>query len=395
MVTGAGHGIGAAIAEQAAAEGYRVGVLDIDGERAAAVAAIVDGEALVASTTDEAAVAAVLDRFGTPDVLVNNAGTVRFGPLLEISLADWQAVLDVNLTGTFVCSRLVARRLVAEGRPGSIVNLTSINGIHPGPYAGGYGATKAAVALLTQQLALEVGPARHPRQRRRARPDRRGHVRADLRRPGGAGRPRLEGAARAARHGRRHRVGRAVPRVRRGRVRQRRRAGRGRGGRGEHPRQPAEAEDRRLRRERRVVTRALVLTGGVGHDFEATTGALRALLEADGISTEVSDDPAGAFEALAGDHWDLFVVNALRWRMLAERYAALRGALGHHHAGRRRGRAGRPPGRRRRRPGHPHRPHLLRRLARLGRGRRRRLGLGGRSLVPPSAGRGTHPHHRR
>ena len=158
VVTGAGHGIGAAIAEQAAAEGYRVGILDIDGERAASVAAGVGGEALVASTTDEAAVTAALDRFGTPDALVNNAGTVRFGPLLEISLADWQAVLDVNLTGTFVCSRLVARRLVAEGRPGSIVNLTSINGIHPGPYAGGYGATKAAVALLTQQLALEVGP---------------------------------------------------------------------------------------------------------------------------------------------------------------------------------------------------------------------------------------------
>ncbi len=158
IVTGAGRGIGATIARRAAAEGYRVGILDVDGDAATAVAEACAGTALAASTNDEAAIGAALDAFGTPDVLVNNAGIVRFGPLLELSLADWQAVLDVNLTGTFVCARAVARRLVAEGRPGSIVNLTSINGIHPGPYAGGYGATKAAVALLTQQLALEVGP---------------------------------------------------------------------------------------------------------------------------------------------------------------------------------------------------------------------------------------------
>ena len=69
-----------------------------------------------------------------------------------------------------------------------------------------------------------------------------------------------------------------------------------------------------------------MLTGGVGHDFEGTTGALCALLAAEGITSKVSDDPAQAFDALARDHWDLFVVNALRWRMLAERYAPLRDA---------------------------------------------------------------------
>ena len=87
-----------------------------------------------------------------------NAGIVRFGPLLDATLDDWRAVVDVNLTGTFVAARAVARRMVAAGRPGSIVTITSMNGVAPGPNAGAYGATKAGVARLTQQMALEWGP---------------------------------------------------------------------------------------------------------------------------------------------------------------------------------------------------------------------------------------------
>ena len=158
LVTGAARGIGAALARMFGAEGARVGVLDVDAEGAAAVAAdIADGVALVASTNDEAAVAAALDTLGTPDVVVNNAGIVRFGPLVDLSVDDWRAVVDVNLTGTFVVSRAVAARLRAEGRPGCIVNVTSMNGVAPGPNAGAYGSTKAAIALLTQQMALEWG----------------------------------------------------------------------------------------------------------------------------------------------------------------------------------------------------------------------------------------------
>jgi NAD(P)-dependent dehydrogenase (short-subunit alcohol dehydrogenase family) len=67
-------------------------------------------------------------------------------------------VVDVNLTGTFVGARAAARRMIAAGVAGTIVNITSMNGVAPGPNAGAYGATKAAVALLTQQMALEWGP---------------------------------------------------------------------------------------------------------------------------------------------------------------------------------------------------------------------------------------------
>ena len=119
---------------------------------------------LVADTTDEAAVDAALDHLATvtgrpaPDGVVCNAGIVRFGPLLDVSLDDWRTVVDVNLTGTFVTARAVARRLVAAGEPGSIVTVTSMNGVAPGPNAGAYAATKAGIARLTQQMALEWGP---------------------------------------------------------------------------------------------------------------------------------------------------------------------------------------------------------------------------------------------
>ena len=170
VVTGAGRGIGRAIAQAAAAAGYRVGVLDRDAAAAVAVAKEIndrrngshpEAEAvpLVVDVADEAGVEVAFDAFGAvPDLTVNNAGIVRFGPLLDLGLADWQAVLDVNLTGTFICARAAARRMVTAGTGGVIVNITSMNGVAPGPNAGAYGATKSAVALLTQQMALEWGP---------------------------------------------------------------------------------------------------------------------------------------------------------------------------------------------------------------------------------------------
>lgn len=159
IITGAGNGIGAVIAQAAAARGYRVGVLDRDAESAVRVAeALPGGIPLVADVTDEDAVEAALDRLGAaPDLVVNNAGVVAFGPLLDLSLRDWREVVDVNLSGTFVVARAAARRMLAVGS-GSMVNMTSINGVAPGPNAGAYGATKAAVALLTQQMAIEWGP---------------------------------------------------------------------------------------------------------------------------------------------------------------------------------------------------------------------------------------------
>jgi NAD(P)-dependent dehydrogenase (short-subunit alcohol dehydrogenase family) len=157
LVTGGARGLGAAIARAAAHDGYRVLVLDVDADAARAVAEEVGGVAITSSTVDVAAVSAALDDVGTPDVLVNNAGIVRFAPLVDLSGDDWRAVVEINLTGTFLMSQLVARRWIAAGTHGSIVNITSMNGVAPGPNAGAYGSTKAAIALLTQQAALEWG----------------------------------------------------------------------------------------------------------------------------------------------------------------------------------------------------------------------------------------------
>ena len=157
IVTGAGAGSGEAIARRAAAEGRRVGVLDIDGEAADRVASsLPDAVALKAAVSRPDEVEAVLDTFGTPNAWVNNAGIVRFGPLLDLAVDDWRAVLEVNVTGTFVSSCAAARRMAGE-QGGAIVNLTSINGIHAGPNAGAYASSKAAIAMLTEQMSLEWG----------------------------------------------------------------------------------------------------------------------------------------------------------------------------------------------------------------------------------------------
>ena len=156
LVTGGAAGIGAEIARLAGAAGYRVGVLDVDGDGARRTATEIDGAvALEASVTDEDDITAALDAFGTPEVLVNNAGIVRFGPLLEHSAADFGAVVAVNLVGTFLCGRAAAQRMAAARHGGRIVNMASMNGIAPGPNAGAYAATKAAIIMLTQQMALE------------------------------------------------------------------------------------------------------------------------------------------------------------------------------------------------------------------------------------------------
>ena len=157
LVTGGAQGIGAAIADAALAAGYRVATLDV---AVAEVAQVGDGpfvERFSGSVADEAAAEVVLDAFGTPDVVVNNAGIVRFGPLVDQRLDDMRAVLEVNLLGAFVVARAVARRLIAEGRPGAVVNITSMNGVAAGPNAGAYGASKAGIALLTSQMAIEWG----------------------------------------------------------------------------------------------------------------------------------------------------------------------------------------------------------------------------------------------
>jgi NAD(P)-dependent dehydrogenase (short-subunit alcohol dehydrogenase family) len=159
MITGAGSGIGAVLAAHAATRGYRVGVLDIDGEKARAVAGKLEGAvALEADVTDEGSVERAASDFGAvPDLLVNNAAVTLFGSLIEQGIAGFRKAVEINLMGTFIPAWIVGRRMVERGS-GVIVNLTSINAITPRPNTGAYPTTKAAVAKLTEQMALEWGP---------------------------------------------------------------------------------------------------------------------------------------------------------------------------------------------------------------------------------------------
>ncbi len=161
VVTGAARGIGAVIARHAVREGYRVAVWDVDRDAAEAVAVELGSAAAAfgVDVADEASVEAGFDALpGPPALVVNNAGRVRFGPLLTLSVEDWEAVLATNLTGTFLVSRAAARRM-AEAGGGCIVSISSVNGIAAAPNAGAYTSTKAAILMLTEQMALEWAPS--------------------------------------------------------------------------------------------------------------------------------------------------------------------------------------------------------------------------------------------
>jgi NAD(P)-dependent dehydrogenase (short-subunit alcohol dehydrogenase family) len=157
LITGAAHGLGACMAEHAARHGYRVGVLDLELGEARAVAERIDGVALAADVTDEDAIEAALDELGdTPDLLINNAGILRTGPLMDHSAADFRLVTDVNLNSVFIVGRAVARRMKDNGG-GSIINLASINALNPSTLCGAYASAKAGVITLTQQMSMEWG----------------------------------------------------------------------------------------------------------------------------------------------------------------------------------------------------------------------------------------------
>ena len=158
VVTGAGAGLGASIAERLASEGYAVALLDQDGDAASRCAEkLTDASAFQVDVSNPEQVAAVFSRIGAVDLLVNNAGIARFGPLLEQSAADMQAVINVNLMGTALCAQQAAKQMTEQGS-GCIINLSSINAVTPGPNVGLYAATKAAVHNLTILQALEWGP---------------------------------------------------------------------------------------------------------------------------------------------------------------------------------------------------------------------------------------------
>lgn len=160
VITGASGGIGACIARTAHRNGYRVALLDVQAQALERVAAELDGAQVhMCDITDADAVEATLDDLGAvPDLLVNNAGIVRFAPILDVSVADFRRVVDIDLTGAFIMSQAVARRMRDTGRTGSIVNISSIGGITPSPGTNAYSASKAALANLSELMAIELGP---------------------------------------------------------------------------------------------------------------------------------------------------------------------------------------------------------------------------------------------
>jgi NAD(P)-dependent dehydrogenase (short-subunit alcohol dehydrogenase family) len=163
LVTGAARGIGLATAKRFLAEGWRVALLDIERELLnEAVAGLKQAESTLALPCDvsdatgiAAAFAAVEQRFGRLDALVNNAGVAVFAPLLETSDADWSRILAVNLTGPFLCAKAAAP-LMREHGGGAIVNITSISAVRASTLRSAYGTSKAGLAHLTKQLAVEL-----------------------------------------------------------------------------------------------------------------------------------------------------------------------------------------------------------------------------------------------
>jgi NAD(P)-dependent dehydrogenase (short-subunit alcohol dehydrogenase family) len=162
LVTGAARGIGLATARRFLAEGWRVALFDIDEARlATTVADLADPQSVLALPGDVADAATVFAafetlarRFGRLDALVNNAGTAVFKPILETTPDEWRRVLDVNLTGPFLCAQAAAP-LMSEAGGGAIVNITSISGLRASTLRVAYGTSKAALAHLTRQQAVE------------------------------------------------------------------------------------------------------------------------------------------------------------------------------------------------------------------------------------------------
>jgi len=164
VVTGAARGIGQAIAKRLAQEGADVAICDLQVEWLAETAGIVQGLGrkalpLAVDVGDSAAVTAciaeVIKVFGKVDIMVNNAGITKDTLLVRMSDEDWDAVLRVNLRGTFLFSRAVARPMMKQ-RSGAIVNIASISGIIGTAGQANYAASKAGVIALTKSTANEL-----------------------------------------------------------------------------------------------------------------------------------------------------------------------------------------------------------------------------------------------
>lgn len=164
FITGGASGLGRALAERYAREGWRVCIGDLDAERCAETLAAVrqhapHGHALACDVTREEDLQAAADwlqqHWGGVDVVINNAGVAQMGGIGEATLADWQWIVDINLLGVVRGCKVFAPMLRAQGG-GQLVNIASMAGLIYMPHAGAYNATKAAVVALSETLQLEL-----------------------------------------------------------------------------------------------------------------------------------------------------------------------------------------------------------------------------------------------
>jgi NAD(P)-dependent dehydrogenase (short-subunit alcohol dehydrogenase family) len=167
LVTGGASGIGRGIAEMFAELGARVVIADLEVEMAEEAAAGINGAGGTAvaqeiDVTDEESVKAAFEnvtaKYGGVDILVNSAGTGCMSALNELIIEEWDMVIDVNLKGTFLCTREAARVMIEQGRGGKIINLSSINETVPLAGEVPYCASKGGVMMLTRAAALELAP---------------------------------------------------------------------------------------------------------------------------------------------------------------------------------------------------------------------------------------------
>jgi NAD(P)-dependent dehydrogenase (short-subunit alcohol dehydrogenase family) len=169
LVTGAARGFGLAIAKRLAQAGAAVVLTDVDlagAQSAASSLGLAPAEAMVArlDVRDEDVLAGVLDRaealFGGVDMLVNNAGVYTYRPIAELTVEDFRSLFEVNVLGAASCALQVATRLMERSRPGSIVNIASVDALRSsGPGLSHYTTSKHAIAGLTRSLAVEYGPS--------------------------------------------------------------------------------------------------------------------------------------------------------------------------------------------------------------------------------------------
>lgn len=164
VVTGGGAGIGKGIAEGLMAFGASVAIWERDPDTCAATAESIGALGIATDVRDSGQVDAALERtvaeLGEVSILVNNAGGVFNSPLLDTTENGWDALYKANLRHVLLCTQRVARRLVDTGKPGSVINVTSIEGVRAAPGYAAYAAAKAGVINYTQTAAFELSPHR-------------------------------------------------------------------------------------------------------------------------------------------------------------------------------------------------------------------------------------------